>query len=68
MYDANNITGGLNTKRKRSDVERSSWVVLFLTTDADGAGVTDELGLFTLTADARRPSLRWHRKDGAVGA
>jgi hypothetical protein len=30
-------------------------VVAFLTTDAEGAGVTDELGLFTPAADARRP-------------
>jgi hypothetical protein len=67
MYDANNITSGLDTKRNRSDIERRrSWVVLFLTTDTNGAGVTDELGLFTLAADAWRPSLCWHSKDGAV--
>jgi len=30
-------------------------VIEFLTTDADGAGVTDEVGLFTPAADARRP-------------
>jgi hypothetical protein len=31
-------------------------VAEFLTTDADGVGVTDELGLFIPVADARRPS------------
>ena len=48
---------------EREVTSRRSWVVLFLTTNTDGVGVTDELGLFTPAAD----SSCWHSKDGAVG-
>jgi hypothetical protein len=41
-----------STPSERGVTSRRSWVVLFLTTNTDGVGVTDELGLFTLAADS----------------